>query len=204
MQSENERLTHPSQMPFYFAPPMPFHPEELCRQLQELEHVYVGIPTSNTNGRVALAKAIVAATANLIEGCLDDLISVSLSDLQVPQAIQDQVLERLRGLHDKTEFVKKRLAPMRCGWQAQDQPASEFVEGRMPNGTPSLRQLRNLIDHGDTVERAHLRLDEIEEFGNLARRYLLSAYGSLGITTPGWLRIVSAEADRPEDGAPLA
>lgn len=83
------------------------------------------------------------------------------------------------------EFVKKRLAPIRCGWEAQDHPASQFVEGPMPNGTPSLRQLRNLIDHGDTVARAHLRLDEIEEFGNLARRYLLSAYGSLGLTTPG-------------------
>ena len=105
----------------------------------------------------------------------------------MPQPVTDQELERLRGLHDKTEFVKTRLAGLKQGWQVQDGPASQFVEGRMPNGRPGLRQLRNLVDHGDVVEQVDLRLEQISEFRNHARVYLEAVYASLAVAKPAWL-----------------
>lgn len=174
-------------MPSYFAPPMPFHPEELYGHLKQLEQVFAGLSLSNTNARVAMAKAMISATASFVEGCLDCLAAFTLSDLQVPQPARDQILERLRGLQDKTELLKKRLAGLRSGWQVQDGPASQFVEGRIPSGRPGLRQLRNLVDHGDVVEQADLRLENIGEFRGYARSYLEAVYASLGVETPGWL-----------------
>lgn len=147
----------------------------------------MGIPSSNINARVAVAKAVISATASFVEGCLNELAAYTLSDLGVLQPIRDQVLERLRGLHDKTELPKKRLAGLRSGWQVQDATESQFVEGRMPNGRPGLRQLRNQVDHGDVVEQTDLLLDHIEDFRNYARTYLEAVYASLGVATPGWL-----------------
>lgn len=99
------------------------------------------------------------------------------------------MLGKLRhsGLQDKTEFLKKQLAGLRAGWQVRDCPASKFVEERMPDNKPGLRALRNKVDHGNVVEQADLRLNNITEFRNFACVYLEEVYASLGVAKPGWL-----------------
>ncbi len=171
---------HPSLMPSYFAPPMPFHPEELYKHIKHLEQVYTTIPTADGNARTAVAKAIIAATASFVEGCLDDLITFSLTEVGVPQSIREWVMANLRSLRNKTDFLKKRLAGLRVGWQVKDSQTSKFVEGQLP-------ELRNKVDHGDVVEQANLRLDRIAEFRILACEYLEQVYASMGVGTPGWL-----------------
>jgi len=174
-------------MPSFFAPPMPFHPEELHKHVKELERIYHLIPDPDTNQKTALAKAIISATASFVEGCLDSMFRPTLSQLTIPQTLNDAMLGGLRGLQDKITFAKKRLAPLRNGWKVKDNVASKFIEGRFPNNKPGLVQLRNLIDHGNPVSQTELRLDDIGYFRRCGCTYLEQVYASLGIAKPGWL-----------------
>ena len=90
-------VMHPSLMPSYFAPPMPFHPEELHKHVKQLEQTYAEIPSADGNARIAVAKAIISATASFVEGCLDDLTRFTLAEVGVPHPIGEWVLEKRRG-----------------------------------------------------------------------------------------------------------
>lgn len=180
-------MTHPSIMPSFFAPPMPFHPEELHRDVRLLEQIYDLIPIADTNLRTSLAKAIICATSNFMEGCLDSMTVQTLGELRVPQPISNHVLDGLRGLADKTTFAKERLAPLRKGWQVKDDASSQFVENRLGQRSPGLRQLRNWIDHGEVMAQTALRLNDVAYFRRAACAYLEQVYTSLGIETPAWL-----------------
>lgn len=178
--------THPSLMPSFFAPPMPFHPEELYKQIKELERLYRGIPVSDTNARTAQAKAVISSASSCVEGCVISLSRQTLGELGVPEPLTDHMLGKLRGLRDKLEFAKKKLAPLRNGWNVKDDAASQFVEDRSGD-VPGLRKLRNKIDHGDVVAQSDLRLNDIEYFRRAICAYLEQVYDSLGVARPGWL-----------------
>ncbi|HYA39897.1 MAG TPA: hypothetical protein VEF34_01230 [Syntrophobacteraceae bacterium] len=177
-------------MESFFAPPMPFHPEELYKHIRHLEQVYNAIPPTDGNARTAMAKAIISATASFVEGCVDDLITFTLAAVGVPPPILEWVKgrRRLRGLDDKIQLLKSVLAGLRAGWQVKESPASQFIEGPMPDNKPGLRQLRNKVDHGSVVEQADLRVDRVAEFRILACEYLVQVYASMNVGTPGWLR----------------
>jgi hypothetical protein len=140
---------------------MPFHPEELHKHVKQLEQAYAEIPSADGNARIAVAKAIISATASFVEGCLDDLTRFTLAEVGVPHPIGEWVLEKRRGFQDKKEFLKEQLAVLRAGWQVNDCPESLFVEGRMKHNKPGLFQLRNKVAHGDVVDQADLRLHSI-------------------------------------------
>lgn len=61
---------HPSEMQSFFAPPMPFHPEELHKHVTELERAFGQLPSEDLNARTAVAKATVAAVAAFMEGSI--------------------------------------------------------------------------------------------------------------------------------------
>ena len=166
---------------------MPFHPEELHQHVKELERLYAVIPGLDTNAKTALAKAIISATASFVEGCLDSMSSQTLRQLGIPQVWTDDIVLGLKGLYDKITFVKKRLAHLRSGWQVKDNALSKFIEDRLGENRPGLLKLRNLIDHGNVVAQADLRLNNITYFRLAACTYLEQVYTSLGIGKPGWL-----------------
>jgi len=176
----------PSLMVSFFAPPMPFRPEELYKHVRELEGLYGTIAASDTNARTAQAKAIVSATDSFLEGWLGSLFQQTLGELGVPESFRGFVVGKLRGLRAKLEFAKKMLAPLRQGWKVQDDAVSKFVEDRSGND-PGLPTLRNRIDHGDVVAQSDLRLNSIEFFRQTACTYLEQVYDSLGVGRPGWL-----------------
>ncbi len=166
---------------------MPFHPEELYKHVKQLEQIYTTIPASDTNARTALAKAIISASANFLEGCLTALIGETLAVLAVPQSVREHVLGGFRGLKNKRLFVKERLAGLRSKWQVKENDISKFVEGRMKGNKPGLSQLRNKIGHGEVVQMQDLRLNNIGYFRDSACKYLEQVYASVGVGKPGWL-----------------
>lgn len=107
---------HPSLVLSFFAPPKPFHPEELYKHVKELERLYCAIPASDTNARTAQAKAIVSGTDSFAEGCLISVFRQTLGEIGVPEPLVDSMLHNLRGLRRKLEFAKNKLAPLRNGW----------------------------------------------------------------------------------------
>lgn len=178
---------HPSMMPSFFTLPMPFHPEELHKHVKELERVYSTSPNLDTNGKEALAKAIISATASFVEGCIDAVSEQTVAELGNPPNLRAAKPDGHAGLYDKTEYVKNQLAPLRMGWIVKTDAISQFVEGGVGTPEPGLRGLRNLIAHGNLVGQKHLRLDNISYFRNAACDYLEQVYASLGIAKPGWL-----------------
>ena len=180
-------MTHPSLMPSFFAPPMPFHPEELHKHVKELERIYLTLPETDGNGRIALAKSVISATASFVEGCLDALCEQVLGELGMPSDLSNPLLNRLWGLNVKIDYVKHSLAPKRNGWLVINNNIAMFVENRLPNKQQGLLTLRNLIDHGDVVNIPALRMDNITFFRITACKYLERVYQSLGVGRPGWL-----------------
>jgi hypothetical protein len=171
----------PSSMQFYAAP-LPFHPEELYKHVKDLERIFATIP--DHNGRVTLAKAIIAATGSFVEGCLDDLIRMTLGRVGVPAPIQKWILDNKSsgiarsGMARKSEFLKDLLAGLRSGWKVSKR-ASDFIEG--------VRQLRNKVDHGNAVDEVDLRFGSIHDFRTMACDYLEQVYASVDEPKPGWL-----------------
>jgi hypothetical protein len=179
-------VAHPSVMSSFFAPSMPFHPEELHKHVVELERTYCLIPDPDTNQKTALAKAIISATASFVEGCLDSMFCPTLNQLAIPQTLHNAMIGGFRGLQNKIDFAKKHLAPLRNGWRVKDNAASKFIENRQKNSL-GLVQLRNKIDHGNHVSQSELRLEDIGYFRRCGCAYLDQVYASLGIAKPGWL-----------------
>ena len=174
---------HPSSMASYFAPTMPFHPEELYKQLKHLESIYLTLDSAEIDARTALAKAIVAGTASLIEGCLHDLAAFGLSEAKVPDSIKARVLRTVNSLSKKSDFLKSDIVPLRGTWSVAKDATSEFIEG---GSDACLRPLRNKVDHGGMINQAHLRLDNITDFRKLAIAYLRQVYASMNVPEPGW------------------
>jgi hypothetical protein len=163
---------HPSLMPSFFAPPMPFQPEELFRHVVQLERVYVGLDSGDSNARMAVAKAIVASVAHFVEGSLKDQIRFHLRDLGTPEPVVALVEKQQRGLEDQKDLVKV-LVLLREG-----APISASIK--------ELQALRNKIAHGAVVEATQLHLDDIGHFRQLAIGYLKEVYTGLKQPHPGW------------------
>lgn len=68
-------------MQSFFAPPMPFHPEELHKHVTELERAFGQLPGEDLNARTAVAKATVAAVAAFMEGSIREQGNVAIDRL---------------------------------------------------------------------------------------------------------------------------
>jgi hypothetical protein len=166
-----------------------FHPEVLHRHIRQLEQVYDPIPESETNGRTAVAMAIVAATASFVEGSIHQLLRQHLLAKIGDGVLVDDVLGHFRGLERKLGYAKKRVELLGGKWQVKDDGVSQFVENRLGPKTPGLIGLRNLIDHGTKITKSHLRLEDVKFFRQTACKYLEQVYSSYGDMKPAWLGI---------------
>lgn len=169
---------HPGLLPSVVEPVGPIQPEELHRHVKVLERIYISfLPPADTNSRTAQAKAIVAATAAFVEGCLDDIIRWRCGEFGIRRP------NNLHSLAGMLNYCGNTLAPVRQGWPAESVESAQFVEG---SDAWSLRKLRNAIDHGDLVNQSHLKMDSIEYFRRSACAYLEQVYISVGLGKPGW------------------
>jgi hypothetical protein len=147
---------------------MPFNPEELHKHVKELERIWDWIPEGEPNARVALAKAIVAATASFVEGTLDELI-----------------VRRCRMAGKKPNLGSL----MKCvKWVRTNHPAPPHDKDVV-----KIIKLRDLVDHGKRVDRAkrvqgvEFRIEDVVWFRSWACAYLKLVYEGLGEKVPGWL-----------------
>ena len=87
--------------------PIPFHPETLHRHVKELEKAYDAIPVADTNGRTAVAMAIVTATASFVEGCLHNILRQHLLTKIGDGILVDDLLRRFRSIETKSQVCER-------------------------------------------------------------------------------------------------
>jgi len=174
---------------YVVAPVIPFQPEELHRQVRELEQVYGQIPALDVhlNGRLAVAMAIVAATGSFLEGALHAVLRERLGDKVKDGVILDDLLKTMRSIESKLRYLKDRAIPLGGNWSVADDQVSRFVENKLPGKTRGLVDLRNRVGHGAPVEQADLHLNDVKFFRQTTCAYLERVYASFGQQKPGWL-----------------
>ena len=165
---------HPSLISstFFAAPPMPWHPEELHKQVLVLEKLYDSLP-DDMNARTAMAKAVVWAASSFLEGCLQQLVESLCAEEKI-------AVPKLGGLANKREFVISRAKKKSTFSVDANNASTRFVED-------TYKDLRNKVDHGNKVNADDLHLDNVSFFRNAAADYLDQLYRSFGIGRPGWL-----------------
>ncbi len=159
------RVMHPSQMQNVFAPPMPFHPEELYKHVKELERAYALLPATDTNARTAVAKAIAVAVGAFVERSL-----FQQGDLHRP--VPAGWAKAQRGLVDM----------WKCLTATFPAPPSKEDEGAFER----LKTLRNDVSHGNIVNQERLLLERVASHREEAVQILHGVYTAVGSRHPAW------------------
>ena len=159
---------HPSGMPSFFAPPMPFQPEELHKHVKQLEHAYAVLPGDDLNARTAVAKAIVAAVGAFIEG--------SLAEQGGAKGLPGWAATKRGGLWPCWEALRT----------AFPSATSPDIWTRNDAEMKRLKTLRNDVDHGNIVEQSRLSLERPTAHREAAIVVLTDVYAALGSNRPGW------------------
>jgi hypothetical protein len=161
----------------------PFHPQTLYEHVKDLEDACTSAKTPKA--QVAVAKAVVAATASFVEGCLYELLHRHLFGKIGNKALVEDLLKKHRTIQGKVDFAAAHDEYLGATWTIADGTTKNFVEGR--GEKPHLISLRNAIDHGDKVLHADLKLDNIAYFRTVACEYVEQVYASFNDPKPGWL-----------------
>ena len=174
---------HPSEMQSFFAPPMPFHPEELHKHVTELERAFCQLASDDLNARTAVAKATVAAVVAFMEGSIREQGNVAVDRLPSHRPQWRKTTEQ--GLWPMWEFLRDTLCPELDKLCPELGP--RWVPTPMDEGeVKRLKRLRNDVDHGNVVNLADLRMTELFSHRRAAVAVLASVYKSLGSARPGW------------------
>jgi hypothetical protein len=168
---------HPSEMQSFFAPPMPFHPEELHKHVTELERAFGQLPSDDLNARTAVAKATVAAVAAFMEGSIREQGNVAIDRLPFHRPKWIKASTKV-GLWAMWELLRDDLCP---GLGLRWLPTLMDEEH-----VKRLKKLRNDIDHGTVVALVDLRMTELFSHRIAAVEVLANVYKSLGSARPGW------------------